>query len=245
MRLKILSLNIHKGFSLRQRFILPTLKEALRTTGADIVFLQEVLGRHDGHASKIEDWPDQTQTEYLADQVWSDHAYGRNAIYEAGDHGNAILSRWNLQEPVNTDISSSRHERRGILSSSFELAHQRIYLVTLHLSLQVSSRRKQLTALREMVLTRIPPDAPLVIGGDFNDWTGEAGRYFAKELHLAEVCRHIHGIEARTFPSFLPLLRLDRIYVRGLTIVSAQTLSHSPWRELSDHLPLLTELTDD
>jgi endonuclease/exonuclease/phosphatase family metal-dependent hydrolase len=47
---------------------------------------------------------------------------------------------------------------------------------------------------------------------------------------------------ARTFPAAFPLLRLDRVYVRGWRIASAQVLSGPTWRKLSDHAPILAEL---
>ena len=50
---------------------------------------------------------------------------------------------------------------------------------------------------------------------------------------------------ARTFPAAFPLLRLDRVYVRGLRIASAQVLSGPTWRQLSDHAPILAELVLD
>lgn len=50
---------------------------------------------------------------------------------------------------------------------------------------------------------------------------------------------------ARTFPAAFPLLRLDRVYVRGFKIASAQVLSGPAWRKLSDHAPILAELVFD
>ena len=50
---------------------------------------------------------------------------------------------------------------------------------------------------------------------------------------------------ARTYPAGFPLLRLDRVYVRGFKIASAQVLSGPAWRKLSDHAPILTELVFD
>ncbi|MEO8937312.1 MAG: endonuclease/exonuclease/phosphatase family protein [Burkholderiaceae bacterium] len=47
---------------------------------------------------------------------------------------------------------------------------------------------------------------------------------------------------ARTFPAAFPLLRLDRMYVRGLRIASAQVLTGPTWRNLSDHAPIVAEL---
>jgi endonuclease/exonuclease/phosphatase family metal-dependent hydrolase len=43
---------------------------------------------------------------------------------------------------------------------------------------------------------------------------------------------------ARTFPSLMPLLRLDRIYVRGFNVVEASVHRGPPWSLLSDHLAL-------
>ena len=51
--LHILTVNTHKGFSpLNRRFVLPELREAVRTLGADVVFLQEVLGMHRSHGQR-------------------------------------------------------------------------------------------------------------------------------------------------------------------------------------------------
>ena len=80
-RLQVLTVNTHKGFTaFNRRFILPELREAVRSTQADIVFLQEVLGSHDRHAARYPGWPQTSQYEFLADSMWSDFAYGRNAV---------------------------------------------------------------------------------------------------------------------------------------------------------------------
>ncbi|MGI9024625.1 MAG: endonuclease/exonuclease/phosphatase family protein [Burkholderiaceae bacterium] len=50
---------------------------------------------------------------------------------------------------------------------------------------------------------------------------------------------------ARTYPAGFPLLRLDRVYVRGFKIASAQVLTGPAWRKLSDHAPILAELVFD
>ncbi len=48
--LKVLTINIHKGFTaFNRRFILPELRDAVRTVSADIVCLQEVMGAHEVH----------------------------------------------------------------------------------------------------------------------------------------------------------------------------------------------------
>src|SRR3954466_11821129 len=91
--LRVLTVNTHKGFTIfNRRFILPELREAVRAVSADVVFLQEVHGTHEHHARRFENWPPLPQYEFLADRIWNDFAYGRNAVYPHGDHGNALLS---------------------------------------------------------------------------------------------------------------------------------------------------------
>ena len=57
-RFTVLTVNIHKGFTaLNRRFILPELREAVRSVGADMVFLQEIHGTHERHPLRYSDWP--------------------------------------------------------------------------------------------------------------------------------------------------------------------------------------------
>ena len=105
-RLNVLTINVHKGFTaLNRRFILPELREAVRATDADLVFLQEVHGSHEHHAVRHPAWPETPQYEFLADSMWPQFAYGRNAIYPHGDHGNALLSKFPIAEHRNLDVS--------------------------------------------------------------------------------------------------------------------------------------------
>jgi Metal-dependent hydrolase len=94
-KLHVCTYNIHKGFSqFKARMMIHELRRRLHSLGPDIVFLQEVQGLHAGHAGRHLDWPEEGQHDFLADGVWPDTAYGGNAIYDHGHHGNAILSRF-------------------------------------------------------------------------------------------------------------------------------------------------------
>src|SRR5690606_3062528 len=116
MSLRVATYNIHKGFSqFNRRMVLHELRERLRETKADIVFLQEVQGQHALHANRFTNWPAEPQYEFLADSMWAEHAYGRNAVYDHGHHGNAILSRYPIISVENQDISTNRFESRGLL----------------------------------------------------------------------------------------------------------------------------------
>jgi endonuclease/exonuclease/phosphatase family metal-dependent hydrolase len=59
---------------------------------------------------------------------------------------------------------------------------------------------------------------------------------------MTEVSVARHGRAPPTFPSMLPLLRLDRIYVRGFKVAAARVHRGKPWSMLSDHLAVSAEL---
>ena len=79
---------------------------------------------------------------------------------------------------------------------------------------------------------------PVIVAGDFNDWRHRATSMLEGSLGMSEVSVTQGGRAARTFPSFLPLLRLDRIYIRGFKVLSAEAQRGAPWSMLSDHLAL-------
>ncbi len=115
-QLTVMTVNIHKGFTFfNRKFILPELRDAVRKVGADVVFLQEVLGTHEGHGRRVVDWPDGPHYEFLADTIWPQYAYGRNVVYPKGDHGNALMSKFPIVSYQNHDVSLPGPERRGLL----------------------------------------------------------------------------------------------------------------------------------
>jgi endonuclease/exonuclease/phosphatase family metal-dependent hydrolase len=241
--------NIHKGFSqFNRRMMVHELRDRLRALDADIVFLQEVQGLHRGHAERHDAWPDEPQHEFLATDVWRNTAYGRNVIYEHGHHGNAILSRYPIIASHNQDVTHMRFERRGLLHCAIEVPAltQPLHCVCVHLSLFGRSRRRQLDALASWLELMVPADAPLIIAGDFNDWRNRADNLLADRLDLIEVFAARPGGKVgrppRSFPSALPMLRLDRIYTRGFETVGTTVHFGKPWSKVSDHAALSARL---
>ncbi len=243
-RLHVLSYNIHKGFSPNRKFILRDIREAIHAVDADLVFLQEVIGEHSGHARKVDEWPVEPQLEFLADTVWTHHAYGRNAVYNEGHHGNAILSAYPFSFFENIDVSNNRLERRGLLHGIVDIPNiaNPLHVICVHLDLLEGGRLKQIQRLCERIEEHVPHNCPLVIAGDFNDWRANLSKPLETILEVREVFKETQGSHARSFPSWLPLLPLDRIYCRGLKTISVQCLQGPPWSSLSDHNALYAEL---
>lgn len=243
---KVLTVNTHKGFTFfNRKFILHELRDAVRAVSADVVFLQEVQGTHDKHPGRFPNWPAAPHYEFLADTMWPDFAYGRNAVYPSGHHGNAVLSKFPIVRHENRDVSISGPERRGLLHCVLRVPGrvQEVHAICAHLGLQESHRLKQLDLLCHVVRTEVPADAPLLIAGDFNDWRLRAHPILERCAGLREVFVHAHGEAARTFPARWPVLRLDRIYVRNARVHAPVVLPRRPWSHLSDHAPLAAEIS--
>ncbi|MCX7960837.1 MAG: endonuclease/exonuclease/phosphatase family protein [Burkholderiales bacterium] len=243
-RLRVVTLNIHKGLShFNRRVVIHDLREGLRALDPDLVFLQEVQGLNDRHALRFASWPGEPQHEFLAGARWQS-AYGRNRVYEHGHHGNALLSRFPIVAVENQDVSAHRFERRGLLHAVVRVpgAGAPLHCVCVHLSLHERGRRRQLEAIAERLAAAARAGAPIIVAGDFNDWRQRATRVLESALGLTEVSFAARGRHARTFPSLLPLLRLDRIYVRGFDVLGSRVLRGAPWSLLSDHLAVSAEL---
>ncbi|MCE9544488.1 MAG: hypothetical protein K8T25_03045 [Planctomycetia bacterium] len=83
-------------------------------------------------------------------------------------------------------------------------------------------------------------ELPTLIAGDTNDWRNTLHRTrFADRgfEHLtAPISRH------RTFPAWLPVGSLDKVYVRGALDIRQVRVVRTPLaRRASDHLPLVVD----
>lgn len=245
LEISVATYNIHKGFSqFNRRFVLYELRQRLRELDADIVFLQEVLGANSQSALHGVADTSRSQHEFLAHEKWPYHAYGKNSVYESGHHGNAILSRYPILSWGNQDISAHRFESRGVLHCELELPQgSTLHCLCVHLGLFKRGRNLQFGALVDLIRLAIPKDEPLIIAGDFNDWNNHARLSLANELDLHEVFESGSGALARSFPVAFPVLRLDRIYVRGLKVKNSAVHAQYPWNKISDHAALSATLS--
>lgn len=272
MKLRIASYNIHKGVfrplgQWRERVSIHAVREHLHQLNADLIFLQEVQGQHVRQAARHSDWPMRPHYEYLAEDSPFHVVYGQNLVHAQGDHGNVLLSRFPILDVENLDVSDHPLEKRGLLHCVVDVQmagiRTALHCLVVHFGLFAGSRKRQNQALIERIATHVPPGAPLVIAGDFNDWHNRLNRQLHGALDVREVFDEYQpaGLwrtliphlppapwaerrirPARSFPSALPMLRMDRIYQRGFCVQKAEILRGLPWRHLSDHLPLLADL---
>ncbi len=261
--LRVASYNIHKGvlgMGPAKRLRIHALQEGLRSLDADLVLLQEVQFEHRRHALRLAGWPEQPQHELLGQGLGMFAAYHTNARTRHGEHGNALLSRFPILGVSHEDVSDHRFEQRGLLHVRLALPQggaggalpQVVHCVVVHFGLFRGGRKRQIERLAEYLALHVPAQEPVIVGGDFNDWRGELGAELAASGLLDVSARASASVDARrprwhhrtrTFPAWLPLMPLDRIYVRGFAAHGLGLGWGADWARLSDHAPLLVDLT--
>jgi endonuclease/exonuclease/phosphatase family metal-dependent hydrolase len=238
-RLRVATYNIHKGVQgvgPRKRLEIHNLGHAVEQLDCDIVCLQEVRKVHHRGPAQFAHWPDMPQADFLAPEGY-EAVYRTNAITRHGEHGNALLSRWQVVRHQHEDMSDHRFEQRGLLHTEVQVEGRALHVVVVHLGLIRASRVRQVAQLKTFISREVPLHEALVVAGDFNDWGTWVAQAF-KALGLQSCSK----TRIATFPSRFPLLQLDHIYVRGLVPVSLQVPQGRIWWRMSDHLPLIAEL---
>ncbi|MGH7045937.1 MAG: endonuclease/exonuclease/phosphatase family protein [Stellaceae bacterium] len=232
--LTIATYNIHGCVGVDRRYEPGRIAAVLREIDADVTCLQEVgIRRASG--------PHDDQASYLA------AATGRRVILAGGARGrrgrfaNAILTRFPVIAARAIDLAVWVYEPRAALDVELMIGERRLRVVATHFGLHAGERRWQadrlIAALREPCTPgRDAADAVLLVG-DLNEWRGRSGGIRALDRCLGP------SAAPRTFPSWMPMLPLDRIYADGPAVLRDVQVYRSPVARLaSDHLPLIGSL---
>jgi endonuclease/exonuclease/phosphatase family metal-dependent hydrolase len=246
--LRVATYNIHKGVrgvGPRKRLEIHNLGLGVEALDADLVFLQEVRLFHRADSRRFDrtwfGWPEQGQADFLAPDGY-DVAYRSNAITRHGEHGNALLSRWPLGDVAHHDVSDHRFEQRGLLHVPVSWNGRTVHSVVAHFGLMHSGRLRQVERLSRFIAEFVPRHAPLLVAGDFNDWSERLDEPM-RGIGLMRAALPAGGGRHRpTFPSRVPVFALDRVYMRGFRCVAMEVPRGTAWARMSDHLPLVAEL---
>jgi len=230
--MRVATYNIHSCVGVDRRRKPDRIAEVIRSLEADIVGLQEVEGRRS--RSKID------QAEHLAGRLGLNLVEGPLLLEGKGGYGNALLTRFPVLDVHRWVFQRPGSQTRGLIDAVLEapgLGPLRV-IVT---HLEVRDHRIRSTQLREIKhLIDDGEPGPALLLGDLNEW-------WHRRLALRALDRTLHFLHSpATFPARLPLLRLDRIAVRGLRSTDhdnrAQRVDNRLTRIASDHLPLVADL---
>jgi endonuclease/exonuclease/phosphatase family metal-dependent hydrolase len=231
----VASYNIHGGVGTDRRFDLGRTAEVIEEIDPDVVALQEV-GDVRGRS------PAGDHASGLGERL------GRAALYQptmqkrARAYGNAILTRLPVEGSRSYDLSFRSREPRGCLRADLKVAGHAVHVFAVHLGLTRKEQRAQASMLLGADILRAAAVAwPLVVLGDFNFWfPGPIARTIRRALVDAAV---EVGSPDPTYPTRMPVFRLDRVYVDAAWDVRWTRVHVSPLSRLaSDHFPLVAAL---
>lgn len=219
---RVMTWNIHGALGRNPRFDLKRVVELILRADPDIIALQEVDSRHarEGNAFAL-----------LQEQLGSHGVGAASIVTEDGEYGQLLISRWPLHETNIRDISYGEREPRRAICTRVVTPFGDLHALATHLGLSIRERRSQARALLDM----IGDATPCVALGDFNDWFWPGSVRSVLRSALPGRSR------GRTFPSWCPLLRLDRIYCRPRAAL-ARTWTDGQARHISDHLPVIGDV---
>jgi endonuclease/exonuclease/phosphatase family metal-dependent hydrolase len=222
---RVATWNIRGGVGADGRFDLARVVRLLERAGPDVVALQEVDSRR---GTEQHEHPF-----LLLRQALGEHAVEAKSIVSAhGEYGQILISRWPLSDIQIHDISVAGREPRRAIEAEVASPYGRLRMAAVHLGLAFRERRAQTRTLID-IAQRSP--ITTVMLGDFNDWIWRGSVQNA--IHRALPGRTWH----RTFPSWLPMIRLDRVYCRPRDALVASFTDREA-RALSDHLPVFADV---
>ena len=234
MQLRVFSYNIHKGKGpLIGSVRLHDLIAEVAGRKADLVLCQEVF-----HGMRAGPWD---QSRDLAAGLDLVALYEPNAVYSKGHHGNTTLTRLDVGAVANHNLSTNPLEKRGVLYSSHPIGGHQLHVFNTHLGLNNRQRRHQAGRICQIIEEKCGDGGPILLAGDFNDWTGGLGELLRARAGLQNAFAGLVRERRVSWPSNRPFFDLDRIYFRGLHLVEARVHQAAPWTRLSDHLPVEAE----
>ena len=223
--LRVGSYNVHGCRGSDERADARRIAAVIAEMGCDTVGLQEVNSRT---GTGI----DLPQLDVLEHETGMHAIPGLTIVHHDGHYGNALLTRRKVLAVLRHDLSYRRLEPRGALDVELDVDGLAVRVIVTHLGLRPVERRFQVKKMLEL-LHAIPKEQPVVVLGDINEW-----------LPLGRPLRWLHGIlgkppAERSFPVWLPMFALDRVWVRPRSSLLAFGVHRSrAARVASDHYPV-------
>lgn len=231
---RVMTYNIHSCVGVDGRYDPGRIATVLREIGADIACLQEVDARR-GVGGHVDQWT------YLGQATGCRVVPGPGIHDRRGRFGNAILTRFPVLDACSIDLTVASYEPRGAVDADLLVGDRVVRVIATHFGLRAAERRLQasrlMAALGETTTAHRQRADAVLLMGDLNEWRGRSGAIRAFDRRLGP------SAAERTFPSWMPVFALDRIYADGPGMLRDVCVYRSPLARLaSDHLPLVGNL---
>ncbi|HKK18962.1 MAG TPA: endonuclease/exonuclease/phosphatase family protein, partial [Opitutales bacterium] len=239
--LRIMSYNLHSCRGLDGKVRPERIARVINAYDPDLVAVQEV----DAHRASS---GSQDQAHLIARHLRMGHVFQTMLEKEGEGYGIAIFSKHPFEKIRAGFLTPAAHRRegRGAICLRVRPARGRpFYFINTHFGLGRTERREQAERLLDdQWLGGIPADEPAILCGDFNS-RPRSKVYRRLAGRLDDVWRRVENIRARPgFPSIMPVLRLDHIFLSDHFAVRKVEVPRTTISSVaSDHLPLCAELT--
>jgi endonuclease/exonuclease/phosphatase family metal-dependent hydrolase len=223
--------NIHGAIGTDGVYSLERVSETIIRNAPDILALQEVDTRRRKTANEPSAF--EVLREVVGKHGIEAKSIEAKSIATAdGDYGQMLVSRWPFVGSTIHDISHATREPRRAIESLIETPAGIVRIVATHFGLNAAERRMQ---ARQLVAIARQHPATTIMLGDFNDWFWPGSLWAALKSEMPARTRHA------TFPSKLPLLRLDRIFCWPRSALLHSYVDRQA-RPASDHLPVIADI---
>lgn len=238
---RILSYNVHRCLGVDGRLSPDRIAEVIALCEPDIVALQEldVVRRRTGHVD---------QAMMIADSLKMELHFNPALRVLEEQYGDAILtarpSKLMKRGALPSPPGVARLEPRGALWARIDIDGTPLHVVNTHLGLLGSERVAQAeTLLGKNWIGREDCVGPAIVCGDMNavPRSRAYGRFTEQlvDAHRALAGKRPHA----TYPTRMPVLRLDHFFLRGAIQVAAVEVVRTPLTRIaSDHFPIYADL---
>lgn len=227
---KVLAYNIHHANppSIPDSIDLPAIAKVIKNSGADLVALQEV----DVYTERS--GPELHQAKILAEMTGMYYYFEKSISFQGGEYGNAILSRFPIDEKEKLQLSSAENtEPRSMLVVQVTLPEgEKLKFASTHLDFSsntnAANQAKDITAYFEK------ETLPVILAGDFNAVIGSEA-INQLDRHFTRTCQQDCP---PTIPVINPKKAIDFIFYRPENEIAVEDHRVIPETYASDHLPV-------
>lgn len=241
--IRVLVYNIHAGRDAAGMDNLDGVAELARTTGADIVLLQEV-DKGTRRSGRVD------QPGELAARTGFHVAFGSALDYDDGKYGVAVLSRWPIVADTLVHLpvtppqarAGGSHEPRGALRVIIAAPGGRLAIINTHLDPSGDDRwrRQEADSIVSLARQLQRSETMVIVGGDFNSTPESAVQISVRAGGLRDAWLECAAGDGFTYPDAVPVKRIDYLYITGSSRCTSARVVDT---RVSDHRPLLVDLT--
>ncbi|NRF91097.1 endonuclease/exonuclease/phosphatase family protein [Paenibacillus frigoriresistens] len=214
-----MTFNIHHGEGLDGRVNIQRIADLIQNAKADVIALQEV-DRYRWRSGYVD------QAKELAELLGMDMRFAPSLAYTGGQYGNAILSRYPIEDSSYTLLPGNK-ETRSLLEVKIKVGSEPVRIADTHLGLSKEDRSVQLARISEKVANY---DDPLVVAGDFN-MELDSFPFKLEPTQLTNV-----PLRDDVKSTFVDGKRIDHIFTNRKNVQSSWAIPTI----FSDHFPVIT-----